>query len=278
MLKPSYQFSVFRIAYAKPLAVLAAALGLLSGCAGVADAVGYDTRSLNLAAGQSYQQAMQQARSQNAIDTTSNTARRVQTVFLNLKPYANAANRTGVPFDWQMTVIRSNELNAWAMPGGKMAMYSGMVERLDLSDAEIAAVVAHEMTHALQEHSKQAVGQQVLTGLALDLGGRVLASQTNVSQDTIGLSQNLLGQYGIGMPFSRFQERDADRGGLMLMAQAGYDPRAAVSVWEKMNRINNNNSAVAAILSTHPTNNARIDDIRRQLPAVMPVYERSNKR
>lgn len=262
---------------AKPCAVLVASVALLAGCANVADVVGYDTHTMNAAAGESYQKVLQEAKSQRAIDTTSNTAKRVQAVFQRLKPHADAANQTGVPFDWQMTVIRSKELNAWAMPGGKMAMYTGMVEQLKLTNDEIAAVIGHEMTHALNEHSKNAVGQKVLTSLALDVGGRVLASKSGISADAIGLSQNLLGEYGIGKPFSRYQERDADRGGLMLMAKAGYNPEAAITVWEKMNQVNNNNNVVVGLLSTHPTNNARIDDIRKQLPEVMPIYEQNRR-
>lgn len=266
-------------AVCRPLAGVLLSAGLLGGCSTVADMVGHDTHSLNMAAGQSYQQVLQEARSKRAIDTTSATARRVQTVFKRMRPFADEANQTGVPFDWQMTVIRSNELNAWAMPGGKMAMYTGLVERLKLSDAEIAAVIGHEMTHALNEHSKKAVGQQVLTGLALEVGGQILASQTGISSGTLSTSQQLLSEYGIGKPFSRHQERDADRGGLVLMAKAGYDPNAAISVWEKMNAANNSgNGLIAGLMSTHPTNNDRISDIRKQLPSVMPIYEQSRKR
>ena len=129
----------FALSACRPLATLAVSITLLAGCSSVADMVGYDTHTLNLAAGESYQQVVQEARQKKAIDTTSATARRIQTVFNRLKPFANEANQTGVPFDWQLTVIRSDELNAWAMPGGKMAMYTGLVNKLRLSDAEIAA-------------------------------------------------------------------------------------------------------------------------------------------
>ena len=121
----------------------------LAGCTSVADMVGYDTAALNEGAERNYTQVVQKARSQNALDVSSPTAQRVHRVFFRLVLYANRANRTGIPFNWQMNVIRSNELNAWAMPGGKMAVYTGMVERLQLTDDEIAAVIGHEMTHAL---------------------------------------------------------------------------------------------------------------------------------
>ncbi len=254
-----------------------AALITLAGCTTMADMAGYDSATLNASAAKSYTQVVQQAQSKKMVDTTSATSRRIQNVFTRLKPYANNANQTGIPFDWQMTVIKSDELNAWAMPGGKMAMYTGMVDKLNLTDDEIAAVVGHEMTHALLEHSKKAVGQQVLTGLATSIGGSILTQTTGVSSDVVNVSSDLLSQYGVNMPFSRSQESEADAGGLRLMAQAGYNPQSAISVWEKMNRVRDNNNTLNAILSSHPTNNARIQAIRNMLPQVMPIYER-NKR
>ena len=154
-------------------ALFTAAALAATGCSSVADMMGYDTATLNASAAKSYTQVVQQAQDKRVLDTTSQTSRRIQTVFNRLKPYANQANQTGVPFQWQMSVIKSNELNAWAMPGGKMAMYTGMVDRLKLSDDEIAAVIGHEMAHALREHSKKAVGQQALTGLAASIGGAI---------------------------------------------------------------------------------------------------------
>jgi len=239
----------------------------LAGCTSVADMVGYDTASLNEAAAKNYSQVVQQAQSQRVLDNTSQTSRRIKTVFERLKPHANQANQTGVPFNWQMNVFRGNELNAWAMPGGKMAMYTGMVDRLKLTDDEIAAVIGHEMTHALLEHGKKAIGGQVLTGL----GGSILAGASGVDANIVGLGTDLLAS----KPFSRHQESEADAGGVRLMAQAGYNPEAAISVWEKMSKLEGSSSI--AILSTHPTNQTRINAIRRMLPELMPIYQK-NKR
>ncbi|WP_165007349.1 M48 family metallopeptidase [Neisseria yangbaofengii] len=251
----------------KHYAMFTAAVCAVAGCTSVADMVGYDSATLNKSAAKNYSQVVQKAQSQRLVDTGSPTAHRVHTVFNRLKPYAERANRTGVRFDWQMNVIRSNEMNAWAMPGGKMVMYTGMVERLKLTDDEIAAVVGHEMTHALLEHSKKAIGSQVLTGI----GSSILAGATGIDGNLIGLGADL----AAAKPFSRRQENEADAGGVRLMAQAGYNPQAAISVWEKMNRVQSDTSI--SILSTHPANNARINAIRKMLPEVMPVYER-NKR
>lgn len=157
----------------------------LAGCTTVADMAGYSTASLNTDAAKNYSQVVSSASRQGAVDNTSATAIRVKNVFNRMKPYAVRANTTGVPFDWQVTVIRSPELNAWAMPGGKMAFYTGVVEKLKLTDAEIAAIMGHEMTHALSEHSKKDAGQKILTSLALQLGGAQLQQKTGLSPEAM---------------------------------------------------------------------------------------------
>ena len=239
----------------------------LSGCMSVAEMAGYNTATLNQQAAQHYVQIVQQAKSRQVLDVSSPTAQRVHRVFNRLRPYADQANRTGIPFQWQMNVIRSKEMNAWAMPGGKMVIYTGMVERLQLTDDEIAAVIGHEMTHVLLEHSKKAIGGQMLTGI----GGFILAGTTGIDGNLVGLGSDLLAN----KPFSRYQENEADAGGVRLMALAGYHPQAAISVWEKMSRAESGGSI--AILSTHPAHRSRIAAIQRMLPEVMPVYQSRRK-
>ena len=254
-------------------ALLLATITTLVGCTTVADMAGYDTATLNTDAAKSYSQVVSKASSQGAVDNTSATAIRVKRVFERMKPYAVRANTTGVPFDWQVTVIRSPELNAWAMPGGKMAFYTGIVEQLQLTDAEIAAIMGHEMTHALSEHSKKDAGQKILTGLALQLGGAELQSRTGLSDDALGL----ISDYGLDKPFSRSQESQADAGGLRLMAQAGYNPESAVSVWKKMEAANGRSNALVTLMSTHPNSGQRIAKIQALLPELMPVYQAAAK-
>ena len=254
-------------------ALLLTAIITLAGCTTVADMAGYDTATLNSDAAKSYSQVVSSAKSQGAVDNNSATAVRVKKVFNRIKPYAVQANTTGVPFDWQITVIRSPELNAWAMPGGKMAFYTGIVETLKLTDAEIAAIMGHEMTHALSEHSKKDAGQKVLTSLAMQLGGAQLQSKTGLSDNALGLINDL----GIDKPFSRSQESQADAGGLRLMAQAGYNPASAVSVWEKMEAENGRSSTLATLTSTHPNSGQRIAKIKALLPEVTPIYQAAAK-
>ncbi|PIT21158.1 deoxyribonuclease HsdR [Snodgrassella alvi] len=267
---------MYSIRWQPKLITLAAIYIGLGGCAQVADVMGYDTQTLNASAAKSYSQMMSQAKFEGVIETNTPVARRVRAVFQRLVPYANAANQTGVPFDWQLNVIRSDEPNAFAMPGGKMVVYTGIVKHLNLSDDEIAAIVGHEMTHALQEHSKKAAGQQILTSTALEIGSTALQSKTGVSADRAGLYKDILNQYGLTLPFSRHQENQADAGGLQLMAQAGYDPNGAITVWEKMNKVFGKNSSTS-LLSTHPSNDARITALKKMLPEVLPVYEQARQ-
>lgn len=244
----------------------------LTGCTAAAELTGANTASLNANAAKGYNQIINQARSHGELDTTSVTARRVYSVFNRMKPYANQANKTGVAFNWEMNVVKDDELNAFAMPGGKMVVNTGIVERLKLTDDELAAVIGHEMTHALLEHSKKDAGQKVLTGLAMNVGGALLMSKTGMSSEAVGLTTDIVSNYGIDKPFSRSQESQADAGGLRLMAQAGYNPQAAVSVWQKMTQASGDRGKVATLASTHPNNAQRIVAIQKMLPEVMPIY------
>lgn len=252
------------------------ALFALGGCADVANMAGYDSQTLNLKAAEGYQQVLSEARSENALDTRSQTAQRVHNVFNRMVPIANANNRTGIPFQWEMNVIRSDELNAWAMPGGKMAVYSGLVEKLHLTDDELAAVIGHEMTHALREHSKAQVGQQLLTGIGMQIGSSILAQNSNVDPQTLQTGGALLSEYGISKPFSRQHETEADIGGLMLMAAAGYNPQAAPVVWQKMEQAGS--SGMPSFLSTHPSGADRIQVLQQHMPEAMALYQQSGGR
>src|SRR5690606_12284699 len=142
----------------------------ISGCATVADMAGADTATLNAQATQSYNKMVTDARSKNQLDTSSSTYKRINTVFQKLRPYADQMNQTGQAFQWQLAVMKSDQVNAFVAPGGKVVFYTGIVNKLNLTDAEIAAVMGHEMVHALEEHAKSKLGAQALTDLALNIG------------------------------------------------------------------------------------------------------------
>ena len=242
----------------------------LSGCSTVAEMSGMDSRTLNATANSKYQQIIQQSK----IDTTSVTARTVQQVFNRLRPYADAMNKTGEKFNWQMVVIRDNTENAWAMPGGKMAFYTGLAENYRLTENEIAAIVGHEMGHALLEHSKKQAGANVLSGLAVQLGSAAVQASTGYDPNLIGLGASVLHEYGLDKPYSRHHEYEADALGMRLMAQAGYNPADAINVWKKMNAKGGGGSKLGSILSTHPNNDSRIKAMEKLLPEMTAIYRK----
>ncbi len=167
---------------------------------------------------------------------------------------------------WEVNLLQTKELNAYCMPGGKIMVYSGLIEKLDLSDAELSAVVGHEIGHALREHSRERLSrayeqQIVLSGVAV---------ATGIGANTLDLA-NEIATVTFQLPHSREQEAEADRIGLELMARAGYDPHAAVNVWRKMGQ--QSSSSPPEFLSTHPSGQSRIEDLEASLPRVMPLYE-----
>lgn len=237
----------------------------LSGCTTIADMAGADTATLNAAATQNFNKTVQEASSNKTLDTSSSTYKRIYAVFNKLKPYADQMNQTGTRFDWQLAVLKSDQVNAYVAPGGKVVFYTGIVNKLNLTDAEIAAVMGHEMIHALEEHSKQKVGAQALTELALGIG----LSAAGAGEGATAAAQ-VGSQIGVGLPYSRNLESRADQGGLMLMARAGYNPQAAITLWEKMNKLDGGGGS--SFLSTHPSNTQRIEAMRKNLSAAQAIY------
>jgi predicted Zn-dependent protease len=167
---------------------------------------------------------------------------------------------------WEVHVITTDEVNAWCMPAGKMAMYTGLIQKLNATDDEIAAVMGHEISHALREHSREQISRQMSTQLGVGIVGALLG---------IGdLGQSIAGQVAnvtLNLPNSRAAETEADRIGIELAARAGYDPSAAVSLWQKMSKLGGGQPP--KWLSTHPPHEDRINDLRQYAQKVMPLYQ-----
>jgi len=185
--------------------------------------------------------------------------------YLTANGYADKYN-----FKWEFNLIQSNEVNAWCMPGGKVAVYSGILP-LTKDDAGLATVMGHEIGHAIARHSAERVSQQ----LAAQAGGAVVGAATNNQSSA---TQTIVSQlYGVGgglmlLHYSRSQESEADRLGLTFMAMAGYDPNNAVDFWQRMAA--QNKAGTPEFLSTHPTDATRIADIRAHIPEAMKYYRR----
>ncbi|WP_311351799.1 M48 family metallopeptidase [Aggregatibacter segnis] len=241
-------------------------IGILSACA--------DSASINQQAAMGYRQMISEAKAKGQLDTQSRTAQRVHKIFNKMVPYANAENHTGQPFNWQIEVIKSKELNAWAMPGGKMAFYTGLVESLNLTDDEIATVMGHEMAHALKEHGKKKanMGQftDVLAGVAH------VALSTQIGSDGSAVVVGLTKDWALDKPYSRSAETEADEVGLLLMAKSGYNPQAAPGLWDKMQQASKGSQSVLDKLSsTHPSDKDRQENLLRLMPEAMALYQKS---
>jgi Zn-dependent protease with chaperone function len=218
-----------------------------------------------------YQQEMKKAAKANALNRDPAQVARVRVMALRLINVTGAFRPDAPRWAWESNVITSKDVNAWCMPGGKIAVYTGLIEKLKVTDDELAAVMGHEIAHALREHGRerasqayaQAIGLQVV-GAALGLGGSEMQLAQIVADVTINL------------PNSREHEVEADRIGVELAARAGYDPRAAITLWQKMGRVGG--STPPSFLSTHPSPKDRQKDLEAFAARVMPLYEAAIKR
>jgi predicted Zn-dependent protease len=170
-----------------------------------------------------------------------------------------------------VNVITSDQLNAWCMAGGKIAFYSGLITKLKLTDAEIAAVMGHEIAHALREHSRERASQQMVTNIGLS----VLSAAAGLGQGGADL-MGAVAKVTFELPNSRLHETEADSVGVELAARAGYDPRAAVQLWNKMAA--QGGGAPPQWLSTHPSYATRQQDLAHDAQRVMPLYLAARKR
>ena len=224
---------------------------------------------------QAYAQIIGEAKAQGALNSDPQMTARVRTIAERLIPHVDVFRKDALDWDWQVNVLQSDDLNAWAMPGGKIAFYSGIIQQLNLTDDEIAAIMGHEIAHALREHSRERASGQAVTNL-ITQGGAVIGSVLS-GYDLTGLSQpaQAVAQLTFGLPNSRLHETEADRIGVELAARAGYDPRAAVVVWQKMAKLTGDNGG-PAILSTHPSNEARIADLQNYSQKVLGLYQQAS--
>lgn len=218
------------------------------------------------ASGKQYQQLIAEARSKGVLNRNAAQVQRVRMIVGRLTAQTAAFRADAPRWQWEANVISSDELNAWCMAGGKMAIYTGMVERLKLSDDEIAAVMGHEIAHALREHARERVSQSMATGLGVSVAGALLGVG-QAGQDLMGM----VAKVSFELPNSREHETEADRIGVELAARAGYDPRAAVSLWNKM--ASQSAGAPPQWLSTHPSHANRLRDLNDYAARVMPLYE-----
>ena len=191
---------------------------------------------------------------------------RVRAIAQRIIAHAGRFHPKAAQWQWEVNLIGSQQVNAFCMPGGKIVFFSGILDRLQLSDDEIAIVMGHEVAHALREHARERVAKSELTRLGMSVVGASVGNGRYAQAFDLGGAL-------LTLKFSRNDETEADLVGLELAARAGFDPRAGVSLWQKMTKAAGNGPP--PWLSTHPSGPNRIREIQRQLPKVMPLYERA---
>ena len=222
------------------------------------------------AAAQQYTQMRTQAAQQNALLPDKHPqVVRLRSIARRTIPNALEWNRRAPKWQWEVNVINSKELNAFCMPGGKIVFYTGILDQLKLTDDEVAMIMGHEMAHALREHARERMGKTTATRLGANLLSGLLGLG-NTGDALLNMGGQLL-----TLKFSREDESEADLVGMELAARSGYDPRAGVSLWQKMAAANK--GAPPQFMSTHPASGTRIQDIQANLGKVMPLYERADK-
>jgi Zn-dependent protease with chaperone function len=226
---------------------------------------------LENSATQQYAQMMAQARQQGALATANNAQlQRLRVISERIIPLAPAWNSRASGWKWEVNLIGSKQINAFCMPGGKIAFYTGILDQLKLSDDEAAMVMGHEMAHALREHARERIAKTQATSIGLSLGAQLLGL------GNLGDAAANLGTQLLSLKFSREDESEADLVGLELAARAGYDPNASVSLWKKMGQASGNSGA--SFLSTHPSGPERIAQLQANVPKVEGLYQQARRR
>ncbi|OGB41332.1 MAG: peptidase M48 [Burkholderiales bacterium RIFOXYC2_FULL_59_8] len=222
-------------------------------------------------AAEQYAQMLQQAAAKNALGGKNHPqVKRLRAIARRIIPHAVGWNPRAASWRWEVNLIGSQQINAFCMPGGKIAFYSGILDQLKLTDAEVANVMGHEVAHALREHARERMGKNAATGI----GANLLSNVLGLGQ--LGQTVTSYGAQLLTLQFSRSDESEADLVGMELAARAGFDPRAGVTLWQKMAAASK--GAPPQWLSTHPSGNTRIADIQANLPKVLPLYARSQNK
>ncbi len=225
---------------------------------------------IEAAASQQYLQMTQEAKQKKALAPNNHPQQiRLTSIAQRLIPYTYEWNPRARDWKWQVSLLGSQELNAFCMPGGKIAFYWGILQKLQLSDDEVAMIMGHEMAHALREHARERMGKQYATQGAIEIGA-ALFGIGNVGRSLAGMGSQLL-----SLKFGRQDESEADLVGMELAARAGYNPAAGVTLWKKMQSAAK--GAPPEFLSTHPSSSTRISEIEANLPKVKGLYARADK-
>lgn len=252
--------------------VLMCVAAVLAACAGCATApmtgrsqfiVTDESSDLRLGA-----QASQQIMKESELETGTARSARVERVGRRIAAVAERPN-----YQWEFHTIKSKELNAFCLDGGKIFVYTAMLDFTEGRDDELAAVIGHEVAHALARHGAERRSQNMASGVGqavLGIAASILTG-SSAAGDAVQEGTGALASLGLLLPYSRLQETEADHIGIILAAKAGYDPEAAISLWEKMQK-SNEGKEPPQLLSTHPVTSQRIVDLKNFMPEALQYY------
>ena len=250
------------------------AIAVLQGCASTTNsgAIGLhrsqlmliSSDAINAQAAKGFQQLTADARSKKKLNTDAALTQRVRRIGYDLIAHVDVFRPDARNWAWEINVFDSDDINAFCAPGGKIGVYTGIIQKLRLSDDELAAVMGHEIAHALREHSREQASQKTISSLITS----TIAAAAGVPGELMDAGSQML----VHLPNSRAMELESDVIGLELMARAGYDPRNASSIWKKMQQVNGASKG-PAFLSTHPAGADRIQELDAYVPKVLPLYE-----
>lgn len=227
--------------------------------------------ALERAADQQYRALLTSARQAGRlVPATDPRAQRLRAIAADLLPHVEQWNPQARQWRWEVALIDQPTINAFCMPGGKIAFFTGIVDQLKLTDEEIAVIMGHEMAHALREHARERVAKEQLTGVGASLLAGLLGLG-DLGRSALGAGAQLM-----SLKFSRDDEIEADRVGLEISTRAGYHPRAGVSLWQKMQAAQK--GAPAQWLSTHPSGDRRVQEMRALQERLMPLYRQAPQR
>ncbi|WP_334189431.1 M48 family metallopeptidase [Noviherbaspirillum sp.] len=228
---------------------------------------------LNAAAGQQYAELLQQAKQKGVLVPESHPqVQRLRAIAERIIPEAKRWNESAPGWKWEVNLINTEDINAFCMPGGKIAFFSGILNKLKLTDDEAAIVMGHEAAHALREHSRERLAKSGITNVGASVLGFGLSALFGIDPNVT----NTVAEAGASLAilkFSRSDETEADLVGLDIAARAGYDPRAGITLWRKMGMVSKNGPP--QWLSTHPAGTARIAQMEKHMAQVMPLYAKA---
>ncbi len=235
--------------------------------------LGGDARQFDQQSKLQYDQMLAQAHQKDAVATERNPQLiRLRAIAKRLIPFTARWNPDSASWKWEVNLLNSPTVNAFCMPGGRIAFYNGILVKLNLTDDEVAMVMGHEIAHALREHAREQAGKNTITSVGTRILGAVGSAYFGVDPRLGDAAAGMVAQ-GAALSFSRGDESEADLVGLDLAARAGYDPRAGIALWQKMSAVNKNQPL--PFLSTHPSGSKRIEDMNKNMHLVLPVYARA---